>query len=110
MKRRQDRTEALQLPDETDPSTLLTLGQREYKNGNTDIAVLFISKAKYPTDVVTIVPRIPFTNLYFSPQALELNPSDQNALVARSKCYLLLGDPTKGLQVSSMVRKIKKFS
>lgn len=33
-------------------------------------------------------------------QALELNPTDQNALVARSKCYLLLGDPTKGLQVS----------
>ncbi|XP_031629956.1 tetratricopeptide repeat protein 25 isoform X2 [Contarinia nasturtii] len=31
-------------------------------------------------------------------KALELNPSDQNALVARSKCYLLLGDPSKGLQ------------
>lgn len=31
-------------------------------------------------------------------QALELNPSDQNALVARSKCYLLLGDPASGLQ------------
>lgn len=27
-----------------------------------------------------------------------MNPSDQNALVARSKCYLLLGDPSKGLQ------------
>lgn len=45
MKRRQDRTEALQLPDETDPYALLRLGQREYKNGNTEIAVLFISKA-----------------------------------------------------------------
>lgn len=45
MKRRQDRTEALQLPDETDPNTLLTLGQREFKNGNTEIAILFISKA-----------------------------------------------------------------
>lgn len=45
IKRRQDRTEALQLPDETDPSTLLALGQREYKNGNTEIAVVFISKA-----------------------------------------------------------------
>ncbi|XP_037032171.1 tetratricopeptide repeat protein 25-like [Bradysia coprophila] len=31
-------------------------------------------------------------------KALELNPSDQNALVARSKCYLLLGDPAKGLE------------
>lgn len=45
IKRRQDRTEALHLPDETDPSALLTLGKREYKNGNTDIAILFISKA-----------------------------------------------------------------
>lgn len=27
-----------------------------------------------------------------------MNPSDQNALIARSKCYLLLGDPAKGLQ------------
>lgn len=27
-----------------------------------------------------------------------MNPSDQNALVARSKCYLLLGDPARGLQ------------
>lgn len=34
-------------------------------------------------------------------QALELNPSDQNALVARSKCYLLLGDPARGLEVSN---------
>lgn len=31
------------------------------------------------------------------PQALELNPGDQNALVTRSKCYLLLGEPAKGL-------------
>lgn len=45
IKRRQDRSEALQLPDETDPSTLLALGQREFKSGNTEIAILFISKA-----------------------------------------------------------------
>lgn len=45
IKRRQDRSEALQLPDETDPGTLLALGQREFKNGNTEIAILFISKA-----------------------------------------------------------------
>lgn len=46
IKRRQDRTEALQLPDETDPSTLLALGQREFKSGNVEIAIMFISKAK----------------------------------------------------------------
>lgn len=45
MKRRQDRSEALQLPDKTDPSALLALGRRECKNGKVDIAILFISKA-----------------------------------------------------------------
>lgn len=32
-----------------------------------------------------------------------MNSSDQNALVARSKCYLLLGDPSKGLQVCEIL-------
>lgn len=45
IKRRQDRTEALQLPDDSDPGALYELGLREYKNGNTATAVLFISKA-----------------------------------------------------------------
>jgi hypothetical protein len=31
-------------------------------------------------------------------QALELNPTDKNALVARSKCYLLLGESQKALE------------
>ncbi|KAH0563669.1 hypothetical protein KQX54_004268 [Cotesia glomerata] len=30
-------------------------------------------------------------------KALELSPSDKNALLARSKCYLLLGEPQKAL-------------
>lgn len=45
IKRRQDRSEALQLPDEIDPGTFLVLGQREFKHGNTEIAISFISKA-----------------------------------------------------------------
>lgn len=45
IKRRQDRTEALQLPEETDPGILFTLGQREFKSGNIDIAIMFITKA-----------------------------------------------------------------
>lgn len=45
IKRKQDRSQTLQLPDEADPGTLLTLGQREFKNGNTEIAVLFLTKA-----------------------------------------------------------------
>ncbi|XP_043480078.1 outer dynein arm-docking complex subunit 4-like isoform X2 [Leptopilina heterotoma] len=31
-------------------------------------------------------------------QALELSPNDKNALIARSKCFLLLGEPEKALQ------------
>lgn len=42
-------------------------------------------------------------------QALELNPSDQNALVARSKCHLLLGDPTRGLQVVEILATWYQF-
>ncbi|XP_011638944.1 tetratricopeptide repeat protein 25 isoform X1 [Pogonomyrmex barbatus] len=30
-------------------------------------------------------------------QALEMNPNDKNALIARSKCHLLLGNPQKAL-------------
>ena len=31
-------------------------------------------------------------------QALDLEPNDNNALIARSKCHLLLGEPQKALQ------------
>lgn len=31
-------------------------------------------------------------------QALELNPDDKNGLVARSKCFLHLGDPRQALK------------
>lgn len=36
-------------------------------------------------------------NLSFTFQALELQPNDKICLVARSKCYLKLGDPQKAL-------------
>lgn len=45
LKRRKDRNEALQLPEEADAGSLLALGMREFKNGNIDIAVSFITKA-----------------------------------------------------------------
>ncbi|XP_062555354.1 outer dynein arm-docking complex subunit 4 isoform X2 [Armigeres subalbatus] len=73
-KRRQERHEQLQLPEEADPGAILALGMREIKNRNLDNAVHFISKA------------------------LEMNTNDQSALVARSKCYLQLGEPAKALQ------------
>ncbi|KAE8738124.1 hypothetical protein FOCC_FOCC016405 [Frankliniella occidentalis] len=74
MKRHQERVHALQLPEEADGSTLLALGQYELRQGNTDIAIAFVNKA------------------------LQLCPEDKTALVARSKCYLLLGQPRLALQ------------
>ncbi|XP_069669093.1 uncharacterized protein [Periplaneta americana] len=74
MKRRQDRTKALQIPEEAEPGTLLALGSREMRSGDVSIAINFVHKA------------------------LELNPKDKNALVARSKCYLLLGEPQLALK------------
>lgn len=41
-------------------------------------------------------------------QALELNPSEKNALVARSKCYILLGQPENGLQDAETALSIDK--
>ncbi|KAK9737237.1 hypothetical protein QE152_g10910 [Popillia japonica] len=41
-------------------------------------------------------------------QALELNPAEKNALVARSKCYLLLGQPENGLQDAETALAIDK--
>ncbi|GJQ83526.1 hypothetical protein Trydic_g10878 [Trypoxylus dichotomus] len=41
-------------------------------------------------------------------QALELNPSEKNALVARSKCYLLLGQPENGLRDAETALSIDK--
>lgn len=41
-------------------------------------------------------------------QALELNPSEKNALVARSKCYILLGQPKKALQDAELALQIDK--
>ncbi|KAJ1521116.1 hypothetical protein ONE63_002818 [Megalurothrips usitatus] len=74
MKRHQERVHALQLPEEADGSTLIALGQYELRQGNTDIAIAFVNKA------------------------LQLCPEDKTALVARSKCYLLLGQPRLALQ------------
>ncbi|KAK9888480.1 hypothetical protein WA026_000731 [Henosepilachna vigintioctopunctata] len=41
-------------------------------------------------------------------KALELNPTEKNALVARSKCYILLGQPAKALEDAEMALNIDK--
>jgi hypothetical protein len=47
MKRRQDRTRALQIPEEAEPGTLLALGSREMRSGNINIAINFVHKVMY---------------------------------------------------------------
>lgn len=39
---------------------------------------------------------------------MELNPAEKNALVARSKCYILLGNPRKALQDAELALQIEK--
>ncbi|KAK9510751.1 hypothetical protein O3M35_005472 [Rhynocoris fuscipes] len=74
LKRKQERSKALSLPEETEPGTLLALAGYEMTARRTNIALSFINKA------------------------LNLNPEDKNALVARSKCYLLLGEAKHALE------------
>ncbi|RZF35749.1 hypothetical protein LSTR_LSTR012047 [Laodelphax striatellus] len=74
MKRRQDRSRSLMIPEEAEPGTLLALGSHELRAGHVSVAINFVNKA------------------------LELSPNDKNALVARSKCYLLLGEPHLALE------------
>ncbi|EFN70491.1 Tetratricopeptide repeat protein 25 [Camponotus floridanus] len=73
IKQRQDRSRDLRIPEETEPGALLTLGLREMRFGDFNVAISCINKA------------------------LDMNPNDKDALIARSKCHLLLGDPQKAL-------------
>ncbi|XP_024945006.1 uncharacterized protein LOC107271955 isoform X1 [Cephus cinctus] len=83
MKRKEDRSRALQIPEEAEPSAMLALGAREMRSGDVKIAISCINKA------------------------LELSPDDKNALIARSRCYLLLGEPQKALQDAEAALKGK---
>ncbi|XP_050426693.1 uncharacterized protein LOC126837013 [Adelges cooleyi] len=72
MKRRQDRNRTLHIPSTAESPTLLALA-RHCMN---DVKV----------------------SLDFIDKALELSPNDKTALVSRSKCYLLLGQPQLALK------------
>ncbi|KAJ8729191.1 hypothetical protein PYW08_000772 [Mythimna loreyi] len=68
-----ERSSALQLPVEADAGTLIALARAEMMRERYRTAVLFVSKA------------------------IELAPDEKAAYVARSKCYLLLGEPRSAL-------------
>ncbi|KAJ8984058.1 hypothetical protein NQ317_006556 [Molorchus minor] len=84
MKKKEDRTRYLQIPEEAEPSTFLALGNYEMCRGDLHIAIGFITKA------------------------LELNPTEKNALVARSKCFILLGQPENALKDAEMALQVDK--
>ncbi|KAF2878699.1 hypothetical protein ILUMI_27467 [Ignelater luminosus] len=84
IKRKLDRSKVLQIPDEAEPSTFLALGNCEMKRGDAEVALSFLNKA------------------------LELNPAEKNCLVARSKCYLLLGQPDNGLKDAEAALAVDK--
>ncbi|XP_008193619.1 outer dynein arm-docking complex subunit 4 isoform X1 [Tribolium castaneum] len=84
LKRKQDRSKALQIPEEAEPGTFLALGNYEMCRGDLQIAINFMSKA------------------------LELNPTEKSALVARSKCYILLGQPENALTDAETALSIDK--
>lgn len=44
LKRKQDRSKALQIPEEAEPSAILNLGLRELKHGDVDVAIVCINK------------------------------------------------------------------
>ncbi|XP_076303910.1 outer dynein arm-docking complex subunit 4-like isoform X2 [Lasioglossum baleicum] len=48
--------------------------------------------------------------MYLLNQALNLEPNDRNALIARSKCHLLLGESQKALQDAENALKYKMES
>ncbi|VVC27307.1 Hypothetical protein CINCED_3A001415 [Cinara cedri] len=72
MKRRQDRNRTLHIPSTAESPTLLAL-------------------ARHCINDVSV-------SLEFIDKALELSPNDKTALVSRSKCYLLLGQPRLALK------------
>ncbi|CAG9784171.1 unnamed protein product [Diatraea saccharalis] len=73
LKDKAERSSALQLPDEADAGTLLALARAEMMRERYRNAVSFVDKA------------------------IELAPEEKAAYVARSKCYLLLGEPRRAL-------------
>ncbi|XP_071053157.1 outer dynein arm-docking complex subunit 4 [Onthophagus taurus] len=97
LKRKQDRSKALAIPEEAEPGTFLALGNYEMGRGDLNIALDFMTKVQIQ-QLKTNKNKSFIINLPFIFQALELNPTEKNALVARSKCYLLLGQPENGLK------------
>ncbi|CAK1602778.1 unnamed protein product [Parnassius mnemosyne] len=82
MKDKADRSSALHIPEEADAGTLLGLARAE------------MTRERYRTA------------LSFANKAIELAPEEKAAYVARSKCYLLLGEPQSALTDAETALKL----
>ncbi|XP_022121883.2 outer dynein arm-docking complex subunit 4 [Pieris rapae] len=82
MKDKAERSSALQIPVEADAGTLLALARAEMMRERYRTALMFVDKA------------------------IELAPEDKAAYVARSKCYLLLGEPRLALEDAETALKL----
>ncbi|CAK1544223.1 unnamed protein product [Leptosia nina] len=82
MKDKAERSSALQIPVEADAGTLLALARAELMRERYRTALVFVDKA------------------------IELAPEDKAAYVARSKCYLLLGEPRSALTDAETALKL----
>nr|XP_053608329.1 outer dynein arm-docking complex subunit 4 [Plodia interpunctella] len=77
-----ERSSALSLPEEADAGTLLAMSRAEMMRERYRTAVSFVDKA------------------------IELAPEEKAAYVARSKCYLLLGEPRLALEDAETALKL----
>ncbi|XP_013201188.1 outer dynein arm-docking complex subunit 4 [Amyelois transitella] len=82
MKDKAERSSALSLPEEADAGTLLAMSRAEMMRERYRTAVSFVDKA------------------------IELAPEEKAAYVARSKCYLLLGEPRLALADAETALKL----
>ncbi|XP_028179598.1 outer dynein arm-docking complex subunit 4-like isoform X1 [Ostrinia nubilalis] len=82
IKDKAERSSALQLPIEADAGTLLALARAEMMRERYRTAVSFVDKA------------------------IELAPEEKAAYVARSRCYLLLGEPRAALTDAETALKL----
>ncbi|XP_050670442.1 outer dynein arm-docking complex subunit 4 [Leptidea sinapis] len=82
MKDKAERSSALQIPAEADAGTLLALARAEMMRERYRTALSFVDKA------------------------IELAPEEKAAYVARSKCYLLLGEPKLALTDAETALKL----
>lgn len=68
------------------------LGMKEIKNGNLENGIIFLTRVIKNLEICRETLK---KDLF---QVIEMNPEEQVALIARSKCYMKIGVPEKALE------------